>query len=197
MRTLIIGLLFVLSQSIDAKKIVFVDGIYDMAHYGHARSFDKAKQFAAKHFNISIDDIILIVGVNDDENLASYKRNPVMTLEQRTAQVKSFKGVHDVISPVPLAISKTFIEKNHIDLVMHGDDYTPEKVTKYYGAAVELGKFAMYPYEPGISTTAIIESATIRGLEDMLRKRKLSPNDEASVKRALEILSNTGNCPEL
>lgn len=169
------------------EKIVYVDGIYDLAHYGHARSFAKARTYAAQHFGIAESKVKILVGINGGD-LKSYKREPVFTDEQRFNQISSFKGVDGVILNTPLAITNELIDEEKIDLVMHGDDYTPEKVKRFYGAAVKRGIFVMFPYEPGISTTAIINRATRLTLQRIIENPMTSREDRECLEHVLTLL---------
>lgn len=166
---------------------VWVDGIYDLAHYGHQRAFDKARKIGAKHCNVSLEKVQIIVGVNGG-NIKAYKREPVMNLEQRMAQIQSFKGVDEVVGDAPLVFDDGYIEKYRLDLIMHGDDFTQEKIEKYYPGPYKRGIFKTYPYEPGISTTYIINRATRLGLESLLEKPELSCEDRAAVEKVLGLL---------
>lgn len=166
---------------------IWVDGIYDLAHYGHQRAFDKARKVGAKHCNVSMENVQIVVGVNGGD-IKAYKREPVMTLEQRVAQIQSFKGVDEVVSDAPLVFDDGYIEKYRLDLIMHGDDYTQEKIEKYFPGPYKRGIFKTYPYEPGISTTYIINRAIRLGLEALLEKPQVDCEDRAAVERVLRFL---------
>lgn len=172
------------------EKFIFVDGVFDLAHYGHAKALIKAKKRASCYFGIPEEKIKLIVGVNDnDGNLKAYKRTPVMNLEQRVAQIGSFKHVDAIIPNSPLIMDECFIREHEIDLVLHGDDFTPEKTAHYFEVPVRLGIYLTYPYEPGISTSDLIYKATFLKLESLLEKLNLSESDAIVLERALQILS--------
>lgn len=168
---------------------VWVDGIYDLAHYGHQRSFEKARAAAAKHFDVPLEQIEVLVGVNGGD-IKSYKREPVMTLEQRVAQVSSFKGVDLVIPDAPLVFDRSYIDQYKLDLVMHGDDFSPEKAAKFYAAAIEKKIYQTYPYESGISTTQILKKATKTTLESMLEKNDLDCAQTKAIQQVLQLLDD-------
>jgi len=171
------------------EKIVYVDGVFDLAHYGHAKSFAKARAIAAKRFQIPESKVKILVGVSGtDEELKAYKRAPIFTSEQRVQQVMSLKGVDGVVPQSPMYLTDAFMNEEHIDLVMHGDDFTKEKIDKYYGPAVKRGVYASFPYEPGISTSAIIKRATMLTLQELLEKKELKPKQKEEIRDVIKLL---------
>ncbi len=172
------------------KKRVWVDGIYDLAHYGHQRSFEKARTIAAEQFGISPEQIYLIAGVCGGD-IKAYKREPVMTLEQRVNQVKSFKGVDEVVPDASITFDERYIDEYKLDLVMHGDDFSQEKAEKYYGAAIARGKFKTYPYEDGISTTHLINRAAKTKLEALLDDPGIDCEKKSAIRTALDLIDDT------
>ncbi len=169
------------------KKRVWVDGIYDLAHYGHQRSFEKARTIAAENFGVSPDQIYLIAGVCGGD-IKAYKREPVMSLEQRVNQVKSFKGVDQVIPDTSITFDEKYIDEHQLDLVMHGDDFCQDKAQKYYGGAIARGKFKMYPYEDGISTTHLINRATRSKLEALLDAPSTDCEKKDAIRTVLDLV---------
>jgi cytidyltransferase-like protein len=130
----------------DGKTIVYADMIGDMFHAGHVAFLQKARQFGD----------YLIVGLNDDEAAAEYKRTPVFTLEERAAVVAACKYVDEVIAGSPLRPTEEWLKERNIDYVIHGDDFNKDLLEDQYGASLRLGIFRSVPYTPGISTTEII-----------------------------------------
>lgn len=139
---------------------VYVDGIWDLFHAGHINLFKQARAKAESLFPGK--EVQLLVGVCD-EGVAAYKRETIMDLEERSAAVRAHALAHKVISNCPLIITEDFLEKHQIDLVVHGDDFTEAKKQKYYGAALNVNKFATVPYTPGVSTTELITHAKCNG----------------------------------
>lgn len=141
---------------------VFVDGVYDLFHHGHARSFEKAIDIAKPwSFGRKIE---LIVGVCGDEDSSKYKRIPFMNEKERELAVSKHPLVSKVISRSPTdGPTKEFLVGENINLVLHGDDFDEEKCRKYYSNAMNMGIFRTYPYEPGISTTDLKKSAEEKG----------------------------------
>lgn len=125
---------------------VYVDMVADLFHYGHVRFLEKAR---------ALGDY-LIVGVHSDATVASYKRTPIMNMEERMACVRGCRFVDEVIPDAPLVVSREWIAKHQIDLVVHGDDFNPETLRRLYGAPIDMGIFKTVTYTPGVSTTELI-----------------------------------------
>ena len=53
--------------------IVYVDMCADLFHYGHVRILKNAKSLGN----------ILVVGIHSNETIESYKRTPIMSMEER------------------------------------------------------------------------------------------------------------------
>ena len=132
---------------------VFVDGCFDIFHYGHANALQHAFQMASS----------LVVGVVADEYIAQYKAPPVMTLEERCVMVESVKWADDVLEGIPHTIDDEFtasLVKDHgIQMVVHGDDDTtmPDGTDGYAGPK-NAGIFWAFPRTPGISTTDLVRA---------------------------------------
>mgnify|MGYP006081437119 FL=1 len=135
-------------ESISVKKtIVYVDGVFDLTHYGHYNLFKQAKT----------NGDILFVGVLSDIECENYKRKPILTEEERYNNVGCSRDVDMVIKGVPNVVSEEFINKYNIDIVCHA--HTLEEHDKYkyqYIDAMKLNKFRRLEYTTTISTTDII-----------------------------------------
>tara|TARA_Y100000589_G_C26906317_1_gene528365 strand:- start:1 stop:420 length:420 start_codon:yes stop_codon:yes gene_type:complete len=91
-------------------KKIYVDGTFDLLHIGHIEFFKKAKEFGN----------YLIVGVIAEKGVESYKRKPILTLEERCKMLENIKLVDKVIPDCPLGgISEEFLEKYSIDMVIY------------------------------------------------------------------------------
>lgn len=129
---------------------IYIDGIFDLFHYGHLESFRKCH-------NLN-EDVHLIVGVINDDDAEGYKRRPIINEEQRYAIVENVKYVNEIIRDAPLIITEKFIEENNIDLVVHGfsndDDWNKQK--KFFEYLIKENKFERIEYYDKISTTEIL-----------------------------------------
>lgn len=79
-----------ISQS-RGEKVVFVNGCYDLLHYGHIRYFDRARAFGDR----------LVVGINSDASVRALNKGPgrpVYNLAQRMEVIASLKAVDWVVS---------------------------------------------------------------------------------------------------
>jgi len=130
--------------------IIFCDGIFDLFHSGHVNHF---KQIKTLNPNST-----LIVGVLNDIDTTAYKRKPYYDETKRLLMVKSCKYVDKTLLEYPIIITKEFIDKYNIDLVVHSfynkNDY--EKQYKFFKIPIELNKFKCIDYDSNISTTKII-----------------------------------------
>lgn len=132
---------------------VFIDGCFDIFHYGHANALQHAFQMASS----------LVVGVVADEYIAQYKAPPVMTLEERCLMVESVKWADDVLQGIAHTVDDDFTARlmndHGVQLVVHGDDDTtlPDGTDAYAGPK-NAGIFWAFPRTPGISTTDLVRA---------------------------------------
>jgi len=134
-----------------SKKIIYIDGVFDLFHRGHLESLHKAK-------NIT-DNTFLLVGVVSDLDCASYKRNPIINEIDRVEIIKNIKCVDMVIFPCPLKVDMEFIKEHNIDMVVHGfcNEMDRIKQKDFYAEIKENGYFEEIEYYDKISTTDIIK----------------------------------------
>uniref|UniRef100_A0A6B2LQL7 ethanolamine-phosphate cytidylyltransferase n=1 Tax=Arcella intermedia TaxID=1963864 RepID=A0A6B2LQL7_9EUKA len=94
----------------------------------------------------------LLVGVLSDALATSYKRQPVMTTQEREAVVGRFEGVWKVV-PAPMVVEEVFLEEHDIDVVCISPEYAG---SEYYVVPQELGIVRVMARTEGISTTELI-----------------------------------------
>jgi cytidyltransferase-like protein len=133
---------------------VYVDMVADLLHAGHVSFLHAAVKVGEEES--SDGKVELLVGIHSDETVASYKRKPICTMDERIAVVRALRAVDRVIPCAPLRVTKAYIEEHRIDMVVHGDDLAASNVDMMYGEAVALGQFRVVPYTSGISTTRIM-----------------------------------------
>lgn len=136
----------------EEKVIVYVDMVGDMFHGGHVELFKKARAFGN----------YLLVGVNSDEDVKSYKRAPIMTLEERVKVIEACRYVDEVIPACPLSPTVEWLQAHNIKHVVHGDDFSKELFEAQYGASIKLGILHIVPYTSGVSTTDFIRRIITR-----------------------------------
>ena len=125
---------------------VYVDIVGDLFHSGHVEFLKKAR---------ALGDY-LIVGVLADDVVQGYKREPVLTLEERVNVIQACRYVDEVIVAPPLRLTEEMVRDLDIHLVVHGDDFNKAVLEDQYGVSLKLGIFRTVPYTPGVSTTGII-----------------------------------------
>ncbi|THU48520.1 hypothetical protein C4D60_Mb09t27120 [Musa balbisiana] len=130
---------------------VYADGIYDLFHFGHARSLEQAKK--------SFPNTYLLVGCCNDEVTHKFKGKTVMTDTERYESLRHCKWVDEVIPDAPWVITKEFLDEHKIDYVAH--DSLPYADASGAGNDVyefvkAIGKFKETKRTEGISTSDII-----------------------------------------
>jgi len=157
-------------------KNVYVDGVYDMCHIGHAMAFKNALTFGNR----------LFVGVLSDKDVASYKRAPIMKMEERCAVVACQKYVYKVIpnSPFP-GIPADFLKKWNIHVVCLSPEYdTPED--KYYKLPREMGITKVLPRTDGMSTSELIARCKVYWEKEQEAKSPKPPPTETTKQEETE-----------
>lgn len=120
------------------KTVVYTSGTFDMLHFNHLKMIEYAR---------ALGDI-LIVGVNTDELVASYKSQPIIPFEERIALMKAIKGP-DIVIPQKSLDHTDKIDKLHFDIFVVGDDWAGK-----YDYLKKQGVDVVYfPYGDGISST--------------------------------------------
>jgi len=127
-------------------KTIYVDMVADLFHRGHVALIKKAKE----------EGNFLIVGIHSDEDVMTYKRRPIMTMQERMAAVEASGLADRVIGHAPLRVTEAFLHEQQIDLIVHGDDISQESLDAMYAIPIKLGKFKLVPYTQGISSTNLI-----------------------------------------
>ena len=120
--------------------------VADLFHYGHVELLRQAR---------ALGDYLL-VGIHADDAVLAHKRKPILTMEERVACVSGCRYVDEVLPNAPWVTDRDWIEKHNIQLVVHGNDYSPEDLNEMHAVPIEMGIFRTVPYTTGISTTDII-----------------------------------------
>ena len=120
----------------------------DLVHPGHLNILEKASEYGE-----------VIVGLLTDEAIASYKRLPYMSYDQRKRVVESIRHVKKVIPQLTLDYVENLkvVKPNY---VVHGDDWRHgiqrstrkrviETINEWDGELIEI------PYTTGISSTKL------------------------------------------
>jgi choline-phosphate cytidylyltransferase len=127
---------------------IYIDGIFDVFHRGHLDVLRKAKEFRKNS--------TLIVGIISDKVAEEYKRKPIYNEEDRYLIINSIKYVDEVVFNSPLVLTKDFIEKHKIDIVLHSfSDINDFEKQKIYTEQID-NIFHLIPYNSHISTTSLI-----------------------------------------
>lgn len=123
---------------ISGKTVVYTSGTFDMLHINHLKMIEYAR---------GLGDI-LIVGVNTDELVDSYKSTPIVPFDERIALMKAIKGP-DIVIPQKSLDHTEKVKKLHFDVFVVGDDWVGK-----YDYLEELGVTVVYfPYGDGVSST--------------------------------------------
>lgn len=92
-------------------KTVYIAISADILHHGHVNLIKKAAEYGE-----------LIVGVLTDEAVATYKRFPVISYDERKFIIENIDGVSKVVPQKTLDYTEN-LRKYKSDYVFHGDDW--------------------------------------------------------------------------
>ncbi|MBQ9537793.1 MAG: isocitrate lyase/phosphoenolpyruvate mutase family protein [Treponema sp.] len=147
-------------------KSVYCGMSADLIHHGHLNIIHEAMKLGE-----------VTVGVLTDQAIASYKRLPYLTYEQRAEIVSNIKGVSRVIPQTTLDYVPN-LESLRPDYVVHGDDWLDGVQKETRQRVVDClakwgGKVVDIPYTPGISSTALNAEVRELGTTPEIRQRLL------------------------
>ena len=148
------------------KKQVYVGMSADLVHPGHLNIIKKAAELGE-----------VTIGLLTDEAIASYKRLPHMTFEQRREVIENIKGVSRVVPQKTLDYVPN-LEELKPDFVVHGDDWRDGVQQKTRDRVIETlkkwgGELVEVPYTKGISSTQLHAAIKEVGTTPDLRLKSL------------------------
>merc|ERR1712128_246998 len=137
-----------LTEMSEKKEIrVWVDGCFDMVHFGHANFLRQASQLGTK----------LVAGVHSDEEIAKHKGPPVFNNEERYKITRGIKWVDEVVENAPYMTTLETLNKYDCDFCVHGDDITmtAEGVDTYH-IVKSADRYREVKRTAGVSTTDLV-----------------------------------------
>jgi phosphoenolpyruvate phosphomutase len=139
----------------------------DLIHPGHLNIIKKASE---------LGDVV--IGLLTDKAIASYKRVPFMTFEQRCEIIENIKGVTRVIPQTTLDYVAN-LEAIGPDFVVHGDDWREGVQQKARQRVIDTlaqwgGQLVEVPYTKGISSSQLHGAMKTIGTTPDVRLKSLS-----------------------
>lgn len=162
-------------------KKVYVAMSADLIHPGHLNIINEARKLGE-----------VILGLLTDEAIASYKRLPALTYEQRKVIVANIKGVSEVVPQTTLDYVPN-LRKIKPDYVVHGDDWRTGVQKETRQRVIETlkewdGQLVEPQYTPDISSTklnnALKEIGTTPGIRLQQLRRLLASKDLVTIMEA-------------
>jgi phosphoenolpyruvate phosphomutase len=147
-------------------KSVYVGMSADLVHPGHLNIIKKAQELGE-----------VTVGLLTDQAIASYKRVPFMTFEQRQQVVENIKGVSRVVAQTTLDYVPN-LETYKPDYVVHGDDWKQGVQKKTRQKVIDClaqwnGELVEVPYTKGISSSELHQAMKEIGTTPQIRLKSL------------------------
>jgi phosphoenolpyruvate phosphomutase / 2-hydroxyethylphosphonate cytidylyltransferase len=147
-------------------KTVYVGMSADLVHPGHINVLQRAAELGE-----------VTIGLLTDAAIASYKRLPHMTYEQRAEVVRNLKGVTLVVAQETLDYVPN-LERLKPDYVVHGDDWRTGVQQQTRQRVIDAlaqwgGELVEVPYTEGISSTQLNESVKQIGTTPSVRLSRL------------------------
>ncbi|MBL7005111.1 MAG: phosphoenolpyruvate mutase [Gammaproteobacteria bacterium] len=147
-------------------KKVYIGMSADLMHPGHVNIIREAAKLGS-----------VTVGLLTDKAIASYKRLPFMSFEQRKKVIENMKGVTKVITQDALDYTPN-LEVIKPDFVVHGDDWKEGVQIKTRQDVIDTlanwgGELIEIPYTHGISSTQLNNSLSEIGTTVDVRRARL------------------------
>jgi len=129
-------------------RVVFTNGCFDLLHAGHVSYLRAARSFGDA----------LVVGLNSDASVARLKgpSRPVVPEGDRAAVLAALESVDAVVlfsEDTPVRLMRALCPAVYVK----GGDYRMEDLPEAEVAAEIGAEVEILPFEPGYSTTALIE----------------------------------------
>lgn len=150
----------------ESDNLVYVAMSADIVHPGHINLLDKAAELGP-----------VTVGLLTDAAIASYKRLPLMTFEERSAVVEQLKQVSRVVPQETLDYEPN-LRVLKPRYVVHGDDWREGVQAKVRERVIQVlkewgGELVEPKYTQGISSTRVHQALLEVGTTPDIRRRTL------------------------
>lgn len=147
-------------------KTVYVAMCADLIHHGHINILNEARK---------LGDIT--VGLLSDQAIASYKRIPLLSYDQRKKIVENIKGVKEVVVQETLDYIPN-LKRLKPDYVVHGTDWkhgVQKEVRKMVIETIkQWGGMLVEPeYTSNISSTQLVDKVLAKGTTPEIRRKQL------------------------
>lgn len=155
-----------MTKSREDTPLVYVGMSADLIHPGHINILNHAAGLGQ-----------VVVGLLTDSAIASYKRLPYMSFEQRRVVVESISGVSEVIPQETLDYVPNLL-KLKPQFVVHGDDWRTGVQAETRKRLIEVldawgGRLVEVPYTQGVSSTQYNKALREIGTTPALRMSRL------------------------
>ena len=147
-------------------KKVYVGMSTDILHHGHVNIIETARKLGE-----------VTVGLLTDRAIASYKRVPLLSYEQRKKIIENIKGVKEVVPQETLDYIPN-LRKLKPDYIVHGTDWRTGVQKETRKRVIEAlkewgGKLVEPEYTKDISSTQLINQMNEIGTTPEIRLKKL------------------------
>lgn len=133
--------------------VLYADMVGDLFHYGHL-------EFIKQIYDLKKPGDRLVIGVHNDKDVESYKRRPIMNMEERIKVLSCCKYIDEIIPNSPLIISMEYIRSHNITRIFIPDNRTETEIKLWLDEPYKLGMVCKIPYTYTISTSQIIDRIT-------------------------------------
>ena len=129
-------------------RIVFTNGCFDLLHPGHVAYLEAARSLGGA----------LVVGLNSDASVKRIKgpERPIVPERDRAAVVGALRAV-DAVVIFDEDTPERLMRELKPTVYVKGGDYQIENLPEARVAAEIGAKVKILPFEPGYSTTALVE----------------------------------------
>lgn len=143
-------LLLDITMSSSESKIIYVDMVADLLHYGHLNYLTQIHKRLVEGTNNK-----LYLGILNNESVKLYKRDPVLSMEERIKVLSFFNLVDKIIPNAPLTVDNEYIKLHNIYKICIPNNRTKEEIDLMYPNLNDM--LEIFDYTTTISTSEIIK----------------------------------------
>lgn len=136
-----------------SEQIIYIDMVADLLHFGHLGYLSQVYNRLIKDTNNK-----LYVGIHNNQEVQTYKRTPVLTMDERIKILEYFPLINKIIPNAPLSINEEYIKLHNINIICIPDNLNQDEIKLMYDIPLKLGlNVEFFKYNHQISTSEIIQ----------------------------------------